>query len=286
MCVNNLPKVVIWKLKIASRSHDLLSLRSRALTITPSLISDSLEWSGDFILMYGRRDICLSGVVRNVDFKNFFLLYNSFMKSHSDILVCDWCWQVCTSMCVCFFACRAGGKVKHCRIKHEDRLFTIGSAEFESMSELVEYYKKNPLYRKVKLRYAVTEQMLAQHGRVCYFSLVETYCRGMLLTMLVYIFKNWVGMEAVLSISQVLSSPFLPASWLYPHRHSTQSLQAAIMMLAYWTLVYYIWHCLDHPTYALVRGHPAPQALCLFSRVDSELHSLNIWQPLKWSDVI
>jgi len=72
MCVNNLPKVVIWKLKIASRSHDLLSLRSRALTITPSLISDSLEWNGDFILMYGRRDICLSGVVRNVDFKNFF----------------------------------------------------------------------------------------------------------------------------------------------------------------------------------------------------------------------
>jgi len=68
-------------------------------------------------------------------------------------------------MCV-LFACRADGKVKHCRIKREDRMFTIGTAAFESMSELVEYYKKNPLYRKMKLRYAVTEQLLAQHGRV------------------------------------------------------------------------------------------------------------------------
>jgi len=69
---------------------------------------------------------------------------------------------------------RAGGKVKHCRIKREDRLFTIGTATFETMSELVEYYKKNPLYRKMKLRYPVTQQLLLQHGRVSCICAAET----------------------------------------------------------------------------------------------------------------
>jgi len=64
--------------------------------------------------------------------------------------------------------------VKHCRIKREDRLFTIGSAQFESLNDLVEYYKKNPLYRKTKLRYPVTEQLLVQHGSVNYISAVKT----------------------------------------------------------------------------------------------------------------
>jgi len=56
--------------------------------------------------------------------------------------------------------------VKHCRITREDRLYTIGSATFESLNELVEYFKKNPLYKNMKLRYPVTEQLLAQHGQV------------------------------------------------------------------------------------------------------------------------
>jgi len=64
------------------------------------------------------------------------------------------------------FAYRADGKIKHCRIDREDRLFTIGTAAFETLTELVEYYKKNPLYRKMKLRYPVTEQLLQQHGKV------------------------------------------------------------------------------------------------------------------------
>ena len=37
-----------------------------------------------------------------------------------------------------------------------------------------------------------------------------------------------------------------------------QSLQATIMKLASWTLVYHMWHCLDHPTSALVRRRQAP----------------------------
>ncbi|KAJ6666074.1 hypothetical protein lerEdw1_000978, partial [Lerista edwardsae] len=60
---------------------------------------------------------------------------------------------------------RAEGKVKHCRIKQEGRLFVLGtSACFESLVELVNYYEKHPLYRKVKLRYPVTEALLERYN--------------------------------------------------------------------------------------------------------------------------
>ena len=61
---------------------------------------------------------------------------------------------------------RAEGKIKHCRIKQEGRLFTIGNASFESLVELVQYYEKNPLYRKMKLRYPVNEQLIQMRGQV------------------------------------------------------------------------------------------------------------------------
>jgi SH2 domain len=64
------------------------------------------------------------------------------------------------------FGCRAEGKIKHCRIQNEDRLFTIGTACFENLVELVQYYTRNPLYRKMKLRYPVTEQLLNEKGMV------------------------------------------------------------------------------------------------------------------------
>lgn len=65
-----------------------------------------------------------------------------------------------------FFFCRAEGKVKHCRIKQEGRLFTIGTASFESLVELVNYYEKHPLYRRMKLRYPVSSHLLEKVGTV------------------------------------------------------------------------------------------------------------------------
>lgn len=56
---------------------------------------------------------------------------------------------------------RAEGKVKHCRIQKDGRLFVLGtSAYFENLVELVNYYEKHTLYRKMKLRYPVTEELL------------------------------------------------------------------------------------------------------------------------------
>ena len=54
---------------------------------------------------------------------------------------------------------RAEGKIKHCRIKHEGRLFTIGNAQFESLVELVEFYTRRPLYKGMKLRFPCSEEV-------------------------------------------------------------------------------------------------------------------------------
>lgn len=43
----------------------------------------------------------------------------------------------------------------------------IGSATFDSLSELVQYYQKHPLYRKMKLRYAVNQTLVEKCGQVC-----------------------------------------------------------------------------------------------------------------------
>ena len=55
--------------------------------------------------------------------------------------------------------CRAEGKIKHCKIFREGRLYTIGTAQFESLVELVEFYEKHPLYRKMKLKHAINEEV-------------------------------------------------------------------------------------------------------------------------------
>ena len=66
---------------------------------------------------------------------------------------------------ICNF--RAEGKIKHCRIRQEGRLFTIGTAEFESLVALVQYYEKYSLYKKMKLRKPVSQRMVDMEGVVC-----------------------------------------------------------------------------------------------------------------------
>lgn len=62
---------------------------------------------------------------------------------------------------------RARGKVKHCRINRDGRHFVLGtSAYFESLVELVSYYKKHTLYRKMRLRYPVTPELLERYNMV------------------------------------------------------------------------------------------------------------------------
>ena len=46
-------------------------------------------------------------------------------------------------------------------------MFTIGTAEFESLTELVHYYEKYPLYKKMKLRKAVSDAVVEREGVVC-----------------------------------------------------------------------------------------------------------------------
>lgn len=59
---------------------------------------------------------------------------------------------------------RYEGRIKHCRIKQEGRLFTIGTAQFESLPELIKYHEKTPLYKRMKLKYPVTDQLIMRMG--------------------------------------------------------------------------------------------------------------------------
>ncbi|XP_076750014.1 small wing phospholipase C gamma 1 isoform X2 [Xylocopa sonorina] len=55
---------------------------------------------------------------------------------------------------------RAEKKIKHCRIKQEGRLYTIGSVQFESLVELVNYYERHPLYKKINLSFPVNQDII------------------------------------------------------------------------------------------------------------------------------
>ena len=67
---------------------------------------------------------------------------------------------------ILLFPGRAEGKIKHCRIKQEGRLFIIGTASFESLVDLVSYYERNSLYRKMKLRYPANQRLVDKIGKV------------------------------------------------------------------------------------------------------------------------
>uniref|UniRef100_A0A8C0JN38 Phosphoinositide phospholipase C n=1 Tax=Canis lupus dingo TaxID=286419 RepID=A0A8C0JN38_CANLU len=66
------------------------------------------------------------------------------------------------------------GKVKHCRIHRDGQHFVLGtSAYFESLVELVSYYEKHALYRKMRLRYPVTPELLERYNMVDINSLYD-----------------------------------------------------------------------------------------------------------------
>uniref|UniRef100_A0A8C6PXL7 Phosphoinositide phospholipase C n=1 Tax=Nothobranchius furzeri TaxID=105023 RepID=A0A8C6PXL7_NOTFU len=61
---------------------------------------------------------------------------------------------------------RGDGKVKHCRIQKDGNVYVLGTTtEFESLVELVNYFKKKPLYRKIKLRYPVTPELVSRFSQ-------------------------------------------------------------------------------------------------------------------------
>ncbi|NXA89327.1 PLCG1 phosphodiesterase, partial [Melanocharis versteri] len=59
---------------------------------------------------------------------------------------------------------RAEGKIKHCRVQQEGQTVLLGNSEFDSLVDLISYYEKHPLYRKMKLRYPINEETLEKIG--------------------------------------------------------------------------------------------------------------------------
>jgi phosphatidylinositol phospholipase C gamma-1 len=69
---------------------------------------------------------------------------------------------------IIIFLIRAENIIKHCRIKLEGRLYTIGTLQFESLVDLVNYYERHFLYKKIKLSYPVNQDVIRQRGLVSY----------------------------------------------------------------------------------------------------------------------
>ncbi|XP_056117269.1 1-phosphatidylinositol 4,5-bisphosphate phosphodiesterase gamma-2 isoform X1 [Rhinichthys klamathensis goyatoka] len=62
---------------------------------------------------------------------------------------------------------RGEGMVKHCRIHKDGSMYVLGtSSEFESLVELVDYFRKKALYRKIKLRYPVTPELVERFSSI------------------------------------------------------------------------------------------------------------------------
>ncbi|CAL1605714.1 unnamed protein product [Knipowitschia caucasica] len=59
---------------------------------------------------------------------------------------------------------RAEGKIKHCRVQQEGQNVVLGTSEFDSLVDLISYFEKHPLYRKMKLRYPINEDTLEKIG--------------------------------------------------------------------------------------------------------------------------
>uniref|UniRef100_A0A8C1DRZ2 Phosphoinositide phospholipase C n=1 Tax=Cyprinus carpio carpio TaxID=630221 RepID=A0A8C1DRZ2_CYPCA len=71
---------------------------------------------------------------------------------------------------------RCEGMVKHCRIHKEGSMYVLGtSSEFESLLELVDYFRKKPLYRKIKLRYPVTPELVERFSSACVVKALYEY---------------------------------------------------------------------------------------------------------------
>jgi len=64
---------------------------------------------------------------------------------------------------------RAEKEIKHCKIKLEGRLYTTGTVEFESLVELVSYYERHPLFKKIKLNHPVNQDVIRRMGLVCIY---------------------------------------------------------------------------------------------------------------------
>lgn len=96
---------------------------------------------------------------------------SSSVRGHRQFWAISFRYSTCRLQChmfIIFFTLyfRAEGKIRHCRFQEEAGQFTIGSATFETMTELISYYEENPLYRRMKLKYAINDEILKQIGEV------------------------------------------------------------------------------------------------------------------------
>lgn len=60
-------------------------------------------------------------------------------------------------------------------MQQEGQNVVLGTSEFDSLVDLISYYEKHPLYRKMKLRYPINEDTLEKIGTAVSTDLKKTW---------------------------------------------------------------------------------------------------------------
>lgn len=71
---------------------------------------------------------------------------------------------------------RANKRIKHCIIKEDGRLFTVGLNKFETLVDLVNFYEKHPFYNQVSLTLPVTDELIRRMGVVSLPYIISKSC--------------------------------------------------------------------------------------------------------------
>jgi len=100
------------------------------------------------------------------------IFYDTSEGLHRIPLLFYWNWYI-------YLNCRADRRIKHCVIKEDGRLFTIGLNKFETLFDLISFYEKHEFYNRVSLILPVTEDLIRKMGIVssleAYYELCHNY---------------------------------------------------------------------------------------------------------------
>lgn len=110
--------------------------------VPPCIYCDDKEWFNPQVCKDRAEDL-----LRRVWFDGAFLVRRSEQE--------DRCFSI---------SFRAEGKIKHCRIRREGRLFVIHQKKFETLNHLIAYYHRTPLYKNTMLRKAINPEIVTKIG--------------------------------------------------------------------------------------------------------------------------
>ena len=125
-------------------------------------------------------------------------------------------WGLCAVL-------RAEGKIKHCRVQQEGQIVVLGTSEFDNLVDLISYYEKHPLYRKMKLRYPINEDTLEKIGTAVRITPTQTQKHHRTFYRLQWLYGPWPNGDIFLICVIIKWFAFCAedVTWLFSRWRST-----------------------------------------------------------------